>query len=344
MDYISWIKQLDRGLVRGAYLCLVTEPYLWDSMKEVLKTHLLRQDFLDFNLDRISFMESDREGLENALETMPVMDDYRVVILEDVPLEKDQIKKAEDRLESVLSYLSDQNPSTLLFMSFQGDKPFQGKIYKQMKNLVSTVELGRLGPHELESFVEKIFQKNKLKWEKQVVSALIEASGYLDYRSEKTLYDVENMVQVAVGSAYMGRLELSRVQGVLYSGPEENIFQLMDSLSSRKVKDCLRLFEGYTKLGYNDQQLFFMLARQIRNLIAVKLLLQKRMGDRDGLRRLKLSPFEYNKLKKNVDRFSLEELTALHDRLFDIHRKDRTERVDLDLLIEDFLVRACLRA
>ena len=340
MKYSAWIQQLDKGLVNGAYLCLVTEPFLWESMKKVILSDIVGEGLRDFNYDHMNFKEINRQELENALETMPMMADRRVVVLEDVPLEKDQVKKYEEELEALQGYLAKPNPSTLLFISFMGEKPFQGKIFKDMQVYLERVELTRLGPHELENFIVKNFQRSKLQVEKAVVEEIIRASDYLDQKSDATLYDVANMLDQVKGTELRGRVSLEAARGVIVRDIEDDIFRLMDAISYRDAATCLKLYRGFVALGQNEQQVFFMIVRQFRNLIGVKAIADKKIPDRDGQKRLKLSPYEYKKLRGHIGRFSMKELLENYDQLFEIHRKNRTVNTDFNLMVERFLVEA----
>lgn len=344
MDYISWIKQVDKNQLLGTYLALVTEPYLWETVKKVLQKDVVSEALLDFNYEELTFMEASIEEIENALESLPMMADKRVVVLEDVPLDRDSVKKAETRLEAIASYLEHENPSTLLFMSYRGAKPFQGKAYKKISPLVRKLDLSPLNQKELENFIEKKFKAKDLSWEKSVVPAITEASAYLKRDSDKNLYDVENMVDQVMGTEYLGTVHLDRAKSVLISDVEDNIFKLMDAISARNMKEAVFYYRGYLSLGQNPHQLFYMVARQIRNLLGVKLLQNARIPDREGQARMKLSPFEYKKLKANVHRFTVEKLLGLHEELFTIHAKSRTIGTDLTLGLEKFLVQACVES
>ena len=47
MNYVEWIRQVDEGTRAPTYLVRVTEPFLWDSMKEVIQKDLLGGNVLD---------------------------------------------------------------------------------------------------------------------------------------------------------------------------------------------------------------------------------------------------------------------------------------------------------
>lgn len=343
MKYSAWIRQLDKGLVKGAYICLITEPYLWEAMKRVILSDIVGEGLRDFNYDHMNFRETSCQELENALETMPMMADQRVIVLEDVPLDRDQVKKYEEELRVLSDYLAEPNPSTVLFMGFRGEKPYAGKLFKEMQVYLERVELSRLGPGELESFIVKNLQKSKLVVEKGVVEEIIRASAYLDQKSEASLYDVANMLDQVKGTEIRGRVSLDGARGVMVEDVEDNIFRLMDAISNRDAASSLKLYRGFISLGKNEHQLFTMIIRQFRNLIGVKAMAEKRIPDRDGMKRLNLKPYEYQKLRGHIGRFSMDELLADYQKIFDIHKRSRLGNTDFNLIVETFLVEASLR-
>ncbi len=341
MDYISFIKNVDKGLLSGTYLCSITEPYLWESMKKILVDDVVGHNMLDFNYEFIRFEDLTQKKFENAVETLPFMAEKRVVIIENIQLSKDSISKNEDILQKIADYTLKPNPSTLLFISFFGEKPFAGKIYKKIKPAIVEINLFRLNRKELENFIQKFFSKKKLLLENGIVEAVIESSKYLDSDSEKTLFDIENTLQAIAGMETLGRIYLKDAKSVLYSEVEDNVFRLLDAFRDRNVKECEVLFQGFQKISMDSYELLYLLARQVRILIGMKAIVDKRIPDIDGAKRLKISPYEYKKTKPALQKFSMEELVELHNKLYQIEKKAKTVQTNLNFELERFL--ACIK-
>ena len=329
MNYVEWIRQVDEGTRAPAYLVRVTEPFLWDSMKEVIQKDLLGGNFLDFNYQEVAFEDLSGESFLTATETLPFMGDRRAIVIENVPLQRDEVKKNEALLEILAGYLKEPNRSTILFLHFLGQAPFKGKVFKAMAPYLQTVDLYRLDRRSLESFIHKRMGAKGVRADKALPAFLADRSGYLDYQSETTLFSVANMVDVALGMSREGRLSLEEAKAALADPLEESIFALMDAFGGRKRSDCLSIFQDFRKISMEAGMVFNMTIRQVRNLIGVKLLKARRISLGEGTRRLGLSSFEYRKLLGFVDKYSLEELYALHRKLFEMDVAMKSKSYDL---------------
>lgn len=336
MDYIAWIHALDQNKLPPTSLVMVEEPLLWDEMKAVIQKDLVGERFLAFSYQCIRFEELEAEGLLTMTETLPFGGSNRAIILEDVPLQRDRVVKNEALLQLLLEYAQRPTPGTFLFLSYFGAKPFQGSLFKKLSPYLSRVSLTRLDRRALSSFIQKRIQARGLVAEGAVISLIIERSTYLDYRSEENLYRVANLVDTAVGTAEGGVIEFEAVRKALVDPIEEGIFTLLDQMGARKRPEALNTLLGFRKLGVDPYQIFYMTARQVRNLIGMKLNKEARVRASDGQTRLGLSPYEYKKLNQQVDYFSLAELYRYHDRLFQMDVAAKTRSFDMMEGLERF--------
>lgn len=343
MNYVEWVRSLDRGALKPVYFCLVEEPYLWDSMKKVLFHDVIGEDRTDFNYECFRFADATRDRLQNAWETMPLFSEERVVVIEELPLERDSVKRNEELLDLVVSYIKNPNPTTKLFLMFRGLKPFSGKVVKAIKAGSTTVELGRLRRNELQGFILKRFKLGKVTPGGGAVDFVMEQSGYLAKKSAKTLYDVENEVVKALGAAKDGVLDRETLEEVLVSDFDKNIFRLLDTLSLRNLGLAMELFRGFERTEKDLMGVFYMFVRHYRLMIGIKWLKEEGKPDGEIMRRMGVGEFEYGKLRDASRRYGREELLALYSRLWEIETGVKTSRFDVPFALERFVVRACMK-
>lgn len=336
MNYVDWLSHVDRGEPGQVLLCCIQEPYLWDMLKSVLQNDVLGGNFLSFNYEHLDARTLSPEALVSALETLPLMGERRVVVVEKVPLQKEELQKNEELLNTLCESVLHRPPHVLLVLGFEGEKPFRGKVLRQMEADLQRISLSPLTEPELERFVMKKWQQRGITPEKGVVSLLISSSEYLDPRAEKNLYDVENLVASTASLAKNGLLYRRDVEEALISPSERNIFALMDAINDRHAASACALIKGYESLGEDPFRLFYMLVRQVRNMIGVKRAEGTRLSPRDGQARLKLSSFEYGKLRRGVQNYTEKELIAYHDRLFSMEKRMKTQVFDLESELERF--------
>lgn len=340
MDYVAWIRQLDQGFQRRNFLVLVEELYLWDLMKQVIKSSLV-PNFQEFNYQSYDFSLLDQDIFHTAVETLPMMADKKVLIFENLPLKREELKKNEEMLELLASYLKDPNPSIYIFLSFFGKKPFRGKIFKEMEKELDQVELFRLDRRKLSSFIEKKFLDQKLQWDQRLVPMLVDYSRYLEKDQLTNLYDMDNLLKKLISSAEGGVLKEERIKKLLAETFDDNIFSFLDAISQRNNRRALFLLKGYQIESRDPFQIFYMLVRQVRNLLAIKAGLQGKLRDEDIRKRMNLSSFEYSKLRSHMGNFALEELVYGHRELFEMEKKIKSQPYDLYFGLERFVVCFC---
>lgn len=338
MNYREWIKSIDDGRIRPLYLVQITEPFLWDGMREVLQKDVLRQSMLDFNYEEYRMLELSGDRFWSAVEKLPLMAEKRVMIIDEVPLSKEDLKKNEPALFMLQEYAEKINPNLILVLGYRGDKIFRGKIVKALEKSAQFVELNRLTRAELTRFIQRSMQQKKIKAEVRIADVIIERSGYLEKDSRKTLYDVQNITDQVQGLAQEGVLRAQDAENALMDPLEKNIFALMDAVSAKKIDVALKIVQDFQKQQIDPFYYMNMLARQTRNLIGVQQLAMQHMAPADVQRRLKLSPFEYKKLAQAVRHFSEEELLEMHDRMFDMERRCKTESTDVEFAIERWIL------
>lgn len=336
MNYVDWLSHVDRGEPGNALLCCIQEPYLWGMLKKVLQKDVLGGHFLDFNYISLDAQTVSPEELISALETLPLMGERRVVVLEHVPLQKEALQKKEALLATLCKSVLHLPPHVLLVLGFEGEKPFRSKLLKQMEADLQRIALSPLNERELQRFVTKQLQQRSIRFEEGVLSLIVNASEYLDPRAAKTLYDVENLVASTVALSKDGCLYRQIVEDALISPSERNIFALMDAINDRNGARACALIKGYESLGEDPFRLFYMVVRQIRNMIGVKRAERMRLSPRDGQMRLKLSSFEYGKLRRGVQNYTEEELIGYHDDLFSMEKRMKTQLFRLESELERF--------
>ena len=137
-------------------------------------------------------------------------------------------------------------------------------------------------------------------------------------------------------------ITLAAVQSLVRANPEGEIFALMDAFSQKK-KSALALLQQEREAGSADMYLFTMFARQIRILLGVRAVMDEQVGASGASisQATGLHSFVAGKAIVQAKLFSLEQLKALHTKLFHLEHETKTGGVDarvaVDLLAAAFL-------
>ncbi len=144
--------------------------------------------------------------------------------------------------------------------------------------------------------------------------------------------ELEKLTAYGAGKAVTGEAISLLVRG----NGDDQMFALMDALSGGNVRQALALLREQRQFGTADGQLFAMLARQVRLMLAARSMIESDPGaTKQALASaLGLHPFVAQKSLAQARRFSLSELEELHDRLFELDRGAKSGGVDFTVAVD----------
>ena len=337
LDFHGFFEAFKQDQLQGAYLCLVEEPYLWDWMRKTLEQSL---SMPAMNFVRVPFASLTPESAGNFLCTVPMLDTHRIILFEGVPLKREQMKANEKLWQAILSLLEKAGPETLVFFGFSGAKPFSGTIYKKLIAHANLIRFSRLSVVDLRRFIEKKLRAKDLQFDAAVVQEIIQSSRYLEKDSEATLFDVQVRIDQAIGVQVQGVLHAAAVHRLLFETHTQGVFDFLDAFSRRDRKAALEKLTLHLK-EEDAYGLFYMVVRQIRNLLAVKLSLKRGVSAAQLRTKMGLSSYEYGKLQDFSKRFREEELFRAHADCFSIEYKMKSTSTDLELELFAFVAKLC---
>lgn len=339
MDYIDLLKKIDDKTIKNINLIHVKEPYLYDLLIDSLKKSLMDDGFLDFNFNQFDFEKADQEDVIAAIETLPMFSDKKIVILENIGLERDKLSKNKDFLDGLENLFQDFNPSTVLLMTYRSEKLFKGKFVKQVVKYGDLVDVERLNRVQLGNFIQKAFGKNKMKIDKGLADFIGQKTSYLERDSVKTLYDVENELLKLINNLGTRPLTREEIEYTMIENFDENIFHLLDAISEKNTSQALELYRGMLRANYDPFRIYYMVLRQIRNLIMVRDSQRRKLSKQTAMKYIGMSSFEYDKLARYTRAFKFSQLEDLHSYSYEIEKNIKTSRGDMDVLLELLIVK-----
>lgn len=326
MKYKEFMEELLGGRTSGIYLFDSKERYLEESILEGAKSIL---NTPDFNYTQIKG-ETDLDTLLTSLTTFPIMDEKKFVIRKGIDLSKDKVKTYSNTLDGLLENYGQVTDFANLFI-FSDRPPFKGKFYKKVKGNGRVVEIDRLNNRELQSFIGKRFVRDGKKISKVLVNEIIDRFSYLSKNSEIDLFAVVNTVDKIIANSSEEVVSKKDVTDQLDQILNISIFNLTDALSQRDSGKAMRIYLEMVAGGEDPFMIYHMIIRQVRNLLGIKTLLKTGFSDKAIREKLSLSNFEYNKDKTFVGNFSEEDLLEIHERLFEMEEKMKSQDFDMDL-------------
>ena len=296
------IKNKELG---SLYLFYGAEEYLKRNYTEYIEKNLLAEEFKLMNKVVLEGKVAPSVIIDHC-ETAPVFSDRKLVVVKNSGLFKGR-KKGEDAgkkgitgddladfLQNVPSY------SCLIFLENEIDKRI--RYVELIKKFGLIVEFDYRKPEELTGWVVK-----RLKAEGRDIDAGT-AAQLVEY-CEQGMDDISN--EIAKLCAYAGdrkRITAADIKKVCTKSVKSRVFDLTDAIAAKQTGKALVLLNDMVVLKEPMPKVMYMIARQFRQLLQVKLLLREGATQAEITSRLKLSPYISGKILRQAQSFSLEKL------------------------------------
>lgn len=287
MGYREILKDIKQNELKTVYLLYGPEMYLKDIILSKIKEKYLDISFETLNYSYLDGKNVSHDDIVNACETLPFMSEKKLVVVEELPIFKSSSKKEssdDDKEEEssqdgdILSdYVNSISDTTCLIFIWNGNKvDNRKKIVKNIKKVGRVIELERLKREELDRWTANQFKIHKKNISRNEISYFLSTTSYSDKNTDKTLYDLENEIKKIIN--YIGDREEVTKEDIDSTKPknlENDIFKLVDYISKKNTTGTIELFNEMLLSGEATQKIMYMIIRQMRLLLASKLLREK---------------------------------------------------------------------
>lgn len=321
--------------LRGAYLFFGSEAYLREDALAQVKTNHLDPGLEDFNCQVHKGEATSLEDLETSLETLPLMGEVRLVILQGAQEFVDKAKPEEDFYKG----LEDLAPTTL-FIMVEDQAPVKKnlKLYKRMKKAGRAISFEPLKPQNFTSFVAKYLARKGRRIRPADLAYLVERTGYNSRNITVPLNTVAGDLDKLVA---LSKDEISRdmVDMVLEPPADESIFNLLAALAKREPGPAYKMAQDLVLMGEPIPRIIYMIIRQVRLLTGFKILQERGLSLEMIQARLKIKPYEAKKIAGQSRAFSKDLLFSYYPLLIDAELKVKTTSADEMMVLEVLLAK-----
>jgi len=334
LDFIDFNKKLKEGKISSVYLFKGTEEYLMDKYIENTK-----KTYIDESFEMINYVEIDVDGsfdgILNGCETLPFMSEKKLILVKDIYGLIQEDRTISDKLND---YLPEISPSVILIIKDKNNKLKKNtRLYKTINRLNGVVDFNRLNKVQLKIFIKGIIQENDKKILDRDLDYFIEMSNYLAYRSEKSLFELENELLKIIGHSEDETITREDIDSNLVSDLNVNIFNLIDSIMDRDLESSLIIFNNMYKMNEPVARILYMLIRHFRLMMKYTVLAKKGYSLSDINRKMEVSSFELKKLSRNTKKFNETYLRKALGELLDFDKRQKTlaldERLEMEILL-----------
>jgi DNA polymerase-3 subunit delta len=324
-------EELKKGKIRNLYLFYGPEEYLKNYYLEVIEKNIIDEQFKQMNKVVLDGKVDVSKIIDNCL-TVPLFSDKKLVVAKNTGLFKSNKVKGEDNNPVQDLFQGIPEYTCLVFYEEEVDKRL--KAYKTIKGNGLVVEFELQKPGKLVTWVMKIFRS----YNKEISTAI--ASKLVDY-CEPGMTEILNEIEKVI--LYMGDRKTATfedLEQVCTKSIKSRIFDLTDAISEKDSAKALKLLDDMILLKEPIQIIMFMITRQIRQVLEMKLLLQDRVDVKMAASKMKVHPYAAKQISKQANRFSVETLKRALQKSYELDVGIKTgqisDRMAAELLITEF--------
>ncbi|MDY2737726.1 DNA polymerase III subunit delta [Intestinibacter sp.] len=306
MKYKDIVYNIKAKNFERIYLLYGREHYLIDNAIKLFKESL-NESMIDFNLDILDGKEIMLDQLLSSIETLPFMDERKIVIVKDFELlMKGKKKNFSDKEEKIFAeHLENIPDTTVLVFAVYGDIDKKKSIVNKINKNGIVYNCEKISDMDLFKWTRRRFDENQITIENAQVMYFIESTGYKDKNNEFTLSDIENEIKkissfagkdTKVTNEIIDRLSQKKI--------ENDIFKLIDYIGEKNSQNAIKILNDMINEGESVLGIFAMINRQFKIVLQVKALLNKGMNNKDIADKLKMSLFVVNKSIKISKNFT----------------------------------------
>ena len=306
MKYKDIVYNIKAKNFERIYLLYGREHYLIDNAIKLFKESL-NESMIDFNLDILDGKEIMLDQLLSSIETLPFMDERKIVIVKDFELlMKGKKKNFSDKEEKIFAeHLENIPDTTVLVFAVYGDIDKKKSIVNKINKNGIVYNCEKISDMDLFKWTRRRFDENQITIENAQVMYFIESTGYKDKNNEFILSDIENEIKkissfagkdTKVTNEIIDRLSQKKI--------ENDIFKLIDYIGEKNSQNAIKILNDMINEGESVLGIFAMINRQFKIVLQVKALLNKGMNNKDIADKLKMSLFVVNKSIKISKNFT----------------------------------------
>jgi DNA polymerase III subunit delta len=342
MEYKDIVRNIKEGSFKKVYLFYGREFYLLENITKVFKESL-NESMLDFNLSALDGREIMLDQLISSIETLPFMDDRKIVLVKDFELLRGKRKNfSEEDEKNLTDYIHNiPDTSTLVFIVY-GDVDKRKGLVKKISKEGIVFNCDKLNDIELFKWVKNKFKKKEVVISDSEVMYFIEKEDYRSKNSDKTLSDLENEINKIV--SFTGKEKVvtkDTIDKLSQRKVENDIFKLIDAIGSKNSSYALKILDDMILEGESVLGIFAMISRQFKIVMQSTYLQNKGYSSKLIAEKINVHPFAVTKALKQSNNFSDDTILSLLNDILESDYKIKNGLMKDTLAIEIIVSKYC---
>lgn len=342
MNYKDIIKSMNNNEFKNVYLFYGREFYLIENVIKTCKKSL-NESMIDFNLDILDGKELTLDQILSNAETLPFMDERKILIIKDFELLKGKKKNFSDSDESELIEYIEKVPSTtvIVFLVY-GDVDKRKSLVKKINKVGIVNHCDKLSDMDLFKWVKNRFKQNEVYINDSEIMYFIEQEGYRDKNSEKTLSDLENEINKIASFVGKGNNVTKAIIDKLSQKKVENdIFKLIDEIGNKNSSHAMKIVTDMILEGESVLGIFAMISKQFKLVMQARQLQNQGYSSKVIAEKLSAHPFVVTKALKQGRLFADEAVVDMLNFILESDFKIKNGLMKDNLAVEILVSKYC---
>ncbi len=328
MNHTQFFQIIKSKSFSPCYLFEGQEEYIKQSALTALRNAILPQGLESLN--ETVFENPTADDLIAALETMPFMGDYRLVVARDCGFLSGKGK--EEDTEKITQYLDNMPPTSILILYARGTADGRKKLYQKLKSKNGIVSFNELDDGELTRWIAQ-----NLKPYNKVMTG--ETCNYFTFSVGRDVALLKGELQKLCAHAG-DREEITKgdIDGVCVKSVECTVFELTDEIALGHTAKALTLLNHLLKNGEERIRILQMILRQYRILYHLTLMKNENLPPQQIQKNLGIPPFAVDKAQKQARAYTAQSLKAAVDLIVDTDFRIKSGKLSQDGVPENIIL------
>lgn len=264
--YAKLRQDTAEGRLEPLYLFYGEETYLKEYYKNRVLEIVGGQGLADFNITSLDGDSLTLSALTDAVESLPVMGDKKLVLIRDLNLSRPPAE-VKDSLAELFSHLPEYLCMVLYFDALEYKPDKRLNIWKAVLKAGQEVEFRKAPQSELTPWIKRRFAAAG----KQIDRAECE---YLTFVCGSLMTNLASEIEKIAAGAPGQTITRQDIDNLASRALEAQIYQLTDCVSKDRVEDAVFVLRDLLALKFEPVMLAGAIAKQVQKLYAAKLLQQ----------------------------------------------------------------------
>ena len=339
MSYNLLRSELKKGDIRNLYMFYGEEEYLKEYCLRYIEESVVNDDTRTLNKIVLEGKPNIEKIIDNC-ETMPVFADKKIVIVKYSGLFKAKNKSEEKTVkkgkgDDKLALFLENVPSYTYLIFYEEEIDKRIKLVKTINKNGLVVEFSYRKPAELTKWVVKVFKANKKEISVTAASMLVE-------NCEAGMNSLLNEINKVI--SFMGderKVTEEIIEKVCTKSVKGRIFDLTDAIAEKNSAKALKLLNDLIVLKEPVPKILFMITRQLRQILEMKLLLNEGLSEKEAASKMNILPFVAGKVSRQARRFTVDVLKAAINQSLEMDIAIKNGRLDGRIAAELFIAGFC---